>query len=127
MMEMNDNVEIPANAERRPWGWYVTTFEAPGYKTKVISVLPHSRLSLQSHARRREKWSVVSGKGICTVGDQVMRVDENSFVSIPTGARHRIENDSDGVLVFAEVQIGDYLEEDDIVRYEDDFGRENAK
>ena len=116
---------VPENAVIRPWGWYVTTLEMPGYKTKVLMVKPGSRLSLQSHARRREMWSVVKGEGLCTVGANIIQVASNSFISVPQGAKHRLENTSatDELLV-AEVQIGDYLEEDDIVRYEDDYGRE---
>lgn len=121
------NNEVPSNAVVRPWGWYVTTLQMPGYKTKVFSVNPGARLSLQSHAKRKEMWSVVRGEGLCTVGNNLMQVSENSLISVPVGARHRIENLSPVVpLIISEVQIGDYVEEDDIVRYEDDFGRANA-
>lgn len=117
---------LPENATERPWGWYLTTFQTQGYKTKIIQVYPGQRLSLQSHAHRKEMWSVVRGEGLCTVGRSVIHVKEDSFIFIPGGARHRMENTSASEpLVFAEVQIGDYLEEDDITRYEDDFGRED--
>jgi len=115
---------IPENAVERPWGWYLTTFQTDGYKTKVFQVSPGRRLSLQTHARRKEMWSVVHGEGMCTVGNNFIRIKEDSLVSIPTGVVHRIENCSNTEpLIISEVQIGDYLEEDDIVRLEDDFGR----
>ena len=120
----NENDEMPPEAVRRPWGWYVTTLQMPGYKTKVFSVNPAARLSLQIHRRRKEMWSIVRGEGLCTVGNNLMQVSENSLISVPRGAKHRIENlSADAPLVVSEVQIGDYLEEDDIVRLDDDFGR----
>lgn len=115
---------IPDQAVIRPWGWYITTFQTEGYKTKVFSVAPGARLSLQTHDRRKEMWSIVRGEGLCTVGNNLIQVSENSLISVPRGVRHRIENLSvDSELIVSEVQIGDYLEEDDIVRFEDDFGR----
>jgi len=118
------NDVIPESAVCRPWGWYVTTLQMPGYKTKVFCVNPCQRLSMQSHARRKEMWSIVRGEGLCTVGRNLMQVSENSLISVPAGTVHRIENISPSdPLIVSEVQIGDYCEEDDIVRYEDDFGR----
>lgn len=119
---MNNSV-IPENAVIRPWGWYVTTLQMPGYKTKVFSVNPGSRLSLQIHNHRKEMWSIVKGEGLCTVGNNIIQVSENSLISVPCGAKHRIENLSQTDLIVSEVQIGDYVEEDDIVRLEDDYGR----
>lgn len=115
--------DIPENAVIRPWGWYVTTLQMPGYKTKVFSVKPGCRLSLQVHNRRKEMWSIVKGEGLCTVGNNIIQVSENSLISVPCGAKHRIENLSQVDLIVSEVQIGDYVEEDDIVRLEDDYGR----
>lgn len=109
----------------RPWGWSVTTFQTDGYKTKVFTVLPGKRLSLQSHRHRKEMWSVIRGVGICTIGDNVIQISENSLVFVPQGVKHRIENIScTDELIISEVQIGDYVEEDDIIRYDDDFGRQ---
>jgi len=117
--------QIPEKAVSRPWGWYVTTLSMPGYKTKVFSVNPGQRLSLQSHKQRKEMWSIVKGEGLCTVGRNLMQVSENSLISVPAGVIHRIENLSPAEpLVVSEVQIGDYCEEDDIARYSDDYGRE---
>lgn len=110
----------------RPWGWYASTFEMDGFKTKVFVVKPNHRLSLQSHAHRKEMWSIVSGEGACTVDDKQFNVAKDSFVVIPQGAKHRIENSSaSNKLVISEVQVGDILAEEDIVRYDDDYGRSN--
>lgn len=115
---------IPENAVVRPWGWYLPIFRSDGYKMKVFSVAPGKRLSLQSHTHRKEMWSIIRGEGLCTIGNNLMQVSENSLISVPKGIKHRIENiATDSELVVSEVQIGDYLEEDDIVRYEDDYGR----
>ena len=114
-----------AECVERPWGWYASTFAMDGFKTKVFVVKPKQRLSLQSHAHRKEMWSIVSGKGVCTVGDKVFDVSNDLFVMVPKGARHRIENVSDMTdLIIAEVQVGDYISESDIVRYQDDYGRD---
>lgn len=108
----------------RPWGWYSATSEDNGFKTKILCVNPKHRLSLQSHAHRKELWSIISGEGICTVGDRTIIVSADSFVLIPRGEKHRIENTSDDTrLLVSEVQVGDVLSEDDIVRYDDDYGR----
>lgn len=108
----------------RPWGCYVSTFGIDRFKTKVLCVKPRQRLSLQSHAHRHELWIVVSGRGICSIDDQVFEIHDDSFVKVPKGARHRIENISDiEDLLIAEVQVGDYLSECDIIRYQDDYGR----
>ena len=108
----------------RPWGFYASTFAKKGFKTKVFVVKPRHRLSLQSHEHRHELWTIVSGKGICTVDDKVFEVSNDSFVIVPKCARHRIENISEmDDLIIAEVQVGDYISESDIVRYQDDYGR----
>ena len=110
----------------RAWGCYVSTFSVEGFKTKVFIVKPGQRLSLQSHSHRSEMWSVVSGEGICTVGDKKFHVSKDSYVHIPKDTLHRIENVSESSdLVISEVQVGDYLSEDDIVRYADDYGRDS--
>ena len=109
----------------RPWGCYASTFEVKGFKTKVFVVKPRQRLSLQSHEHRHELWTIVSGRGLCTVDDKVFEVTNDSFVTVPKGARHRIENLSDtDDLIVAEVQVGHHISESDIVRYQDDYGRD---
>lgn len=83
---------ISENAVIRPWGWYLATCQTNGYKTKSISVVPGKRLSLQSHSRRKEMWSIVRGEGIRTVDSNLMQVSENSLISVPKGVKHSIEN-----------------------------------
>ena len=110
----------------RPWGSYTTLSrdDREGFLVKCIKVSPMQRLSLQSHQHRSEFWTVVSGHGSVTVGDDTLVVGPKSFVYIPRGAKHRLTNTSgDTVLTMVEVQVGAVLDEADIVRYEDDFGR----
>ena len=107
----------------RPWGKYEVLAESDSYKVKRITVLPGGRLSLQSHQHRAEHWVVVSGTATVTVDDAVLRVAVNEHVHIPLQAKHRLENDTDSPVVLIEVQSGSYLGEDDIVRYEDIYGR----
>lgn len=121
---MRENDIVPEGAITRPWGWYKTTLKMPGYKTKVFVVKPGHRLSLQIHEKRKEMWSIVSGEGMSTIGNNLLQVREDSLISIPLGVKHRIENISTVKnLVVSEVQIGDYVEEDDIIRLEDDYYR----
>ena len=107
----------------RPWGAYTVLQEGPGFKIKRIEVRPGGSLSLQLHHRRGEHWVVVSGEARVTNGDRVypLRVNESTFIPIET--RHRLENPGDALLVMIEVQCGDYLGEDDIVRFDDKYGR----
>jgi mannose-1-phosphate guanylyltransferase/mannose-6-phosphate isomerase len=109
----------------RPWGWY-TNIEGNdynGFKVKRIAVYPGKRLSLQSHNQRSEHWVIVKGNAKVTLGDEELFLNKDQNVYIPIGTLHRIENVGDELLEFTETQIGDYLGEDDIIRYEDDFGR----
>jgi mannose-1-phosphate guanylyltransferase len=108
----------------RPWGWYINVKEEKGqFKIKHICVKPHMRLSLQSHFKRSEHWVIVKGVANVQVGKDMLTLHSNQHVYIPKETLHRIENNNDEDVEFVETQIGDYLEEDDIVRYEDDFGR----
>lgn len=107
----------------RPWGSYTVLEEGPGYKMKRISVPPGSQLSLQMHHHRSEHWVVVKGTAKVTNNDQVIMVAENESVYIPKTHKHRLENPGVIPLEIIEVQCGEYLEEDDIVRFEDDYGR----
>lgn len=109
--------------ECRPWGSYTVLDEADGYKVKRIEVLPGKRLSYQKHTHRTEHWFVVQGIGKVTLnGDEVL-LEPGQVIDIPVLAPHRIENPGLELLVFIEVQRGDYLGEDDIERLQDDFGR----
>ncbi len=107
----------------RPWGSYTSLEKGDTYQVKRINVNPGARLSLQSHGHRAENWIVVTGEALVTIDDQQISVKKGESAFIPRGARHRIENRSKETLVLIEVQNGDYLGEDDIVRYEDDYGR----
>jgi mannose-6-phosphate isomerase len=107
----------------RPWGLWEILDEGAGYKVKRITVLPHQRLSYQTHVHRSEHWVVVSGKATCLVDGRQSLAGPGDCVDVPTTAAHRIINDQDETLVLIEVQRGEYTGEDDIVRLEDDYGR----
>jgi hypothetical protein len=109
----------------RPWGYYknVEGNDNSGFKIKRISVYPGKRLSLQSHNYRSEHWVIVKGTANVQVNSDTTIRKKNESIYIPVKALHRIENVGDDLLEFTETQIGDYLGEDDIIRYEDDFGR----
>lgn len=107
----------------RPWGWYDSLERGPGFQVKRIGVNPGASLSLQMHHRRAEHWVVVSGTGHVTNGDRVFDLHANESTYIPIGARHRLENQTEAPLEIIEVQTGDYLGEDDIIRFEDRYAR----
>lgn len=107
----------------RPWGSWTMLVRANGYHVKEIEVLPGARLSLQSHERRAEHWMVVEGHARVQRGDETLELVENESVFVPIGAKHRLENIGTTVLRLVEVATGEYLNEDDITRYDDDFGR----
>lgn len=113
--------------DRRPWGTFTVLDEADGFKVKRIEVLPGKRLSYQKHAQRAEHWVVVNGTAKVTLDDQEIVVASGEAIDIPVGGAHRVENPGEEMLVFIEVQRGNYLGEDDIVRLQDDFGREGMK
>lgn len=107
----------------RPWGSYETIDEGARFKVKRITVKPGASLSLQMHHHRAEHWIVVTGSAIVTVGEQKIHLDANQSTFIPVGVTHRLENEGKVALELIEVQSGDYLGEDDIVRFEDIYGR----
>lgn len=108
----------------RPWGSYTILEEQEQFKIKRITVQPKVKLSLQKHHHRSEHWVVVKGTAKVTCGEKVFLVTENQSTYIPCGEKHRLENPGVIPLELIEVQNGSYLGEDDIVRYDDDFGRE---
>ncbi|MES2906773.1 MAG: mannose-1-phosphate guanylyltransferase/mannose-6-phosphate isomerase [Pseudomonadota bacterium] len=108
---------------RRPWGSFETKALSDGYRVKRISVKPGGRLSLQKHAHRAEHWVIVKGTARVTIDDQVQDLQRYQSVYIPLGAVHRLENFGEETMELIEVQCGDYLGEDDIVRLEDVYGR----
>lgn len=107
----------------RPWGYYESIARAPGYQVKRIAVKPAAALSLQYHNHRSEHWVVVKGTASVTCGDRRFELRANESTYIPKKALHRLENPGSEVLELIEVQLGEYLEEDDIVRLEDQYGR----
>lgn len=112
------------STEHRPWGNFTILDVGDGYKVKRIEVLPGMRLSYQQHARRSEHWFAVAGTGKLTLDDVETTFRSGTSIDIPVGTKHRIENpDSETAFVFIETQTGDYFGEDDIVRFDDDFGR----
>lgn len=107
----------------RPWGYYKIIDQAEGFQVKHICVNPGQKLSLQMHFHRSEHWSVVYGTARVTNGDKISLLCENESTYIPLGATHRLENPGKMQLHLIEVQVGSYLGEDDIVRFEDDYNR----
>jgi mannose-1-phosphate guanylyltransferase/mannose-6-phosphate isomerase len=107
----------------RPWGWYDSVDEGERFKVKRIQVKPGASLSLQMHHHRAEHWIVVKGTAEITNGDKVITLTENQSTYIPQGQTHRLANPGKTPLEIIEVQSGSYLGEDDIVRFEDTYGR----
>jgi mannose-1-phosphate guanylyltransferase/mannose-6-phosphate isomerase len=107
----------------RPWGWYDSIDTGSRFQVKRIMVHPGATLSLQMHHHRAEHWIVVSGTAEVTNGDKVLLLTENQSTYIPLGAVHRLANPGKVELEIIEVQSGSYLGEDDIVRFEDTYGR----
>ena len=110
----------------RPWGWYDSIDEGGRFKVKRIQVKPGASLSLQKHHHRAEHWIVVKGTAEITNGDKVQLLTENQSTYIPLGEVHRLANPGTIALEIIEVQSGSYLGEDDIVRFEDTYGRTSA-
>ena len=120
----NDRQEVlNSNVEYRPWGYYENLTEGVGYKIKKIVVNPKSKLSLQSHEHRAEQWTVLKGIACVTIDDQVFELAEGKSAYIPIHAKHRLENLQNEHLEIIEIQLGTYLEENDIKRFEDIYGR----
>lgn len=113
--------------DQRPWGSFIVLDEAGDYKVKRIELLPRKRLSYQRHSQRAEHWMVVQGTGKVTLDGREVIVRTGETVDVPIGTAHRIENPGEENLIFIEIQRGNYLGEDDIVRLEDDFGRVSAE
>ena len=107
----------------RPWGEYISVVEGDKWKVKRIEVKPKSSLSLQKHRYRAEHWIVVNGTAKVEVNDKILTLKENQSTYIPLGAKHRLSNPGNKPLILIEVQSGDYLGEDDIIRFDDMYGR----
>jgi len=107
----------------RPWGSFEGLAQAEGFQVKRIVVKPGAALSLQLHHKRAEHWIVVQGVATVTCGEDVFDLKQNESTYIPVGTKHRLENRTAADVTLIEVQCGAYLGEDDIVRFEDVYGR----
>ncbi|MBL6862225.1 MAG: adenylyltransferase/cytidyltransferase family protein [Pelagibacterales bacterium] len=115
--------EWKSPTEERPWGSFKILDEKKEYKIKELTVNPGARLSLQSHSKREETWVVLEGEATVTINEMTFTKIKNETIHIPQGAKHRLENKYDSILKIIEIQTGIYFGEDDITRYDDDFGR----
>lgn len=113
--------QIPENI--RPWGRYDILDIGSGYKVKRLTLNPDGIISYQRHARRSEQWTITQGNARLTLNDEIHEGNRGSYFSIPIGMKHRIQNIGSDPLLIIEVQQGEYLEEDDIERLEDVYGR----
>jgi mannose-1-phosphate guanylyltransferase / mannose-6-phosphate isomerase len=111
----------------RPWGSYETLDEGAGFRVHRLNIKPHASLSLQMHHHRAEHWVVIRGKAKVTCNGQEYTLTENQSAFIEKGSKHRLENPGEVETELVEVQTGDYLGDDDIVRFEDKYGREQSK
>lgn len=118
-----ETIDNSPRFDQRPWGTFTVLDEGDGFKVKRIEVLPGKRLSYQKHAQRAEHWVVVQGTAKVTLDGNEILVAAGNAIDIPVGSAHRVENPGGQNLIFIEIQRGDYLGEDDIVRLQDDFGR----
>jgi len=110
--------------ENRPWGKFEVLRDENYFKSKIIRVDPGQKISYQSHAKRSEHWIIVKGEAVVVLNDNEIKLQTGQHIFIPQGAKHRIINNSPLPVEFVEVQVGTYFGEDDIVRYQDDYGRE---
>ena len=108
---------------RRPWGYYETLRSSPGWQLKILVVNPGHAISLQKHKHRSEHWTVASGSALFTVGSKVLSKKAGQDVFIRKGQKHRISNPGKKPVTIVEVQFGKIISEDDIIRYEDHYGR----
>lgn len=112
--------------EVRPWGGFTVLVDTPVYKVKEIVVNPHQRLSYQSHKYRSEYWRVIRGTATITLDGEILYRNSGEGIDIKAHSKHRVANDADEPLIFVEIQTGEYFGEDDIVRYDDDYGRSSV-
>jgi mannose-6-phosphate isomerase-like protein (cupin superfamily) len=118
------NEQLPENV--RLWGFYEILKTAAHYQVKQHVIHPGKRNSYQRHQRRTEYWIIVEGHCRATINDELIEADPGDCLSVPVGTKHRWMNPGTSPLVLIEVQTGDYFGEDDIERFEDDYGREGT-
>jgi mannose-1-phosphate guanylyltransferase/mannose-6-phosphate isomerase len=123
LKQKNDPRADSHTTEHRPWGSFTRLEDGPSYRIKRITVPPGRRLSLQMHHHRSEHWVVVQGTAKVTIDDEVRLLRKGESTFVPIGAVHRLENPGLVPLDIIEVQIGEYIGEDDIVRFKDDYHR----
>ena len=111
--------------QSKPWGYFEVIGDGPNHKTKQLVVMPEQATSLQRHKYRAEHWVVVSGTASVVRDHEVLKLATNESVYIHVGQKHRLANETDAPLTVIEVQTGEYLGEDDIVRYDDVYLRHN--
>ena len=109
--------------EQRPWGFYEILLETDYTKVKQMTVNPGQRLSYQYHSKRKEFWTIVNGSATVILDDEKILIAQGESINIPLGAKHRIMNETNELVVFIEVQTGTYFGEDDIIRIDDEYGR----
>jgi len=117
---------LAPSVEERPWGWFSVLEQGPGHKIKHIFIKPKGRLSLQMHNHRSEHWIVVSGTARIQRGEDILFVNQNESTFIPATYKHRLENPGIIPLRIIEIQSGEYLGEDDIIRFDDVYGRKTG-
>ncbi len=108
---------------KRPWGSYQVIEKTEKYQIKKIIVSPKSQLSYQSHKYRDEHWFIIEGEGVVVLDEKEIKVNKGQSIDIPAGTKHRMKNISNENIFLLEIQTGTYFGEDDIIRYEDDYGR----
>ncbi|MCH8534131.1 MAG: phosphomannose isomerase type II C-terminal cupin domain [Flavobacteriaceae bacterium] len=108
----------------RPWGKYYVLEDKPTHKVKRIEVNPDQRLSYQYHHHRSEVWTIIQGQALVILDDEENHLTAGEVILIPQGAKHRIKNSGQELLIFVEVQHGTYFGEDDIIRIQDDYSRD---
>jgi mannose-1-phosphate guanylyltransferase / mannose-6-phosphate isomerase len=114
--------KLPATI-KKPWGTYTVLDSGPDFLLKRIEVLPSEALSLQSHQHRSEHWTVVSGSAKVELNEEIFHLEVNESITIPKNAKHRLSNSGPGLLIIIEIQFGNLLDENDIIRYKDNYGR----
>ncbi|OEF97736.1 hypothetical protein BHF68_14050 [Desulfuribacillus alkaliarsenatis] len=108
----------------KPWGFFKTTFLNPYSRAKIIKINPLGELSLQEHSRREEHWVIIKGTGELIIGDSKKVMQAGDYIFIPKQCKHKITNiSSTEPLMISEIQLGEYFGEDDIIRYDDKYGR----
>lgn len=116
-------METTHQPDVRPWGQVDLVDQGVGYQVKRLVINPGERLSYQRHHRRSEYWVVVQGTALVTLDDEQLKRTRGEMAVVPVGTKHRVENIGEDPLVFIEVRLGEYLEEDDVERFADDYGR----